>query len=763
MSQIKQFVPKAELDATQQIKAFVAHAKFNYMGVLGLNSNAFDNNVWTVDLRTLGSKRAKNAHLKFTRFEMEAKKGGDEPEHTQVIDEPFLSYLKSLLLHRLVVAPTQSLSDLGVVLRSIEAAARHRMGESISLVMLNIDDFRYASKLVSKDLEGSEYRRGLMLEFFVNYINKYNLASKPIHWKNPFRKLKEHRLSITPEAEKRRQERMPSGVAIRSIIQMAMWTIDGELAEHLPVATYDENGEQIKINGDYGASTYGPLILGHALCALGANCRVSELALMPQNPESFTITKGELDSEGVAEDEDRFALKWTPVKGGAPMVKPFSSHFAPMVELIIDRLKSFSAEPRRVARHYELNPKKLFLPDDLEYLRSHKWLSSEEVSSIAGIGPRAVAEWAKRNNVEYREVEAAQIGKIKFEYSFSSLEQALIRKLPLGFPYLIGDLKYSDAIFTCFYNQPAATYNTCRVLPAIFQQAHFENSIGIRETEADHKTIFDVYNFFESDGSRINVNTHDFRGFWHTQLKHAGVSEVIAAYAAGRADLKQNEYYDKRSPFKMAKEAFDIVDLSSSKNFEFSGLALVHEALSSNLKIESQGEQSIVSFSKNSIVTLNNESNVFDVQGCHINDYGICGHNYISSGCPRFMKCLECDDLHCIKGIKEFQVNATVKAEKLKLLIEEYIAQVTDDVKQDIKGADTWLNSAQSQLSKLNWLIDDFYNNPSVPEGAMVQFAPDLKNTSMLAETIIERTALLIEKRNSNGNFSFGMYSVNHE
>lgn len=127
------------------------------------------------------------------------------------------------------------------------------------------------------------------------------------------------------------------------------------------------------------------------------------------------------------------------------------------------------------------------------------------------------------------------------------------------------------------------------------------------------------------------------------------------------------------------------------------------------------------------------------------------------------MKCLECDDLHCIKGIKEFQVNATVKAEKLKLLIEEYIAQVTDDVKQDIKGADTWLNSAQSQLSKLNWLIDDFYNNPSVPEGAMVQFAPDLKNTSMLAETIIERTALLIEKRNSNGNFSFGMYSVNHE
>lgn len=756
MTNIRKFVPKEEFDANQRIEKFISHAKYNYMGVLGLSDDKFDKNTWSFDLRILGGKRPKQSHIKFNRFENEAKRGGEsEIELEHLINEPLASYFKALLLHRLVIAPTQLISDLNIIIRALEFAIRERLADSASPVLFETADFIRASKLATEGAEASAYRRGMLIEKFVDIINELKLNSKAIEWSNGLKKPIEQALSISSEAEKRRQQKMPSDISIRSILQMAMWCLDGELADHLPVSSFNSNGEEISYKGHYGNQTYGPLVLGHALCALGLNCRVAELALMPFNPESFTITKGELDADGVAEDEDRFALKWIPVKGGKPMVKPFAKAFSPLVELVIRQLKEFSEEPRRVARHYEIHPNTLYLPKDLEYLRAKQWLSSEEVSSIAGLAPRSVAFWSKGKSIEYREIEATQPGKIRFEYSFSDIERALISELPIGFPYLNGALKYSEAMFACFDKQTAATYNTCRVIPSVFKPANFENSIGIRATESHHKTIFDVFNFYEEDGSRITINTHDFRMFWHTQLKHEGVSELIAAYAAGRADPNQNEHYLGTDPFAVSKNSFDIVDLSRTKNFEFSGLALVHEALSSSVKHDSKGRQSIVSFSKNSIVTFDKKSEIFDIQGCHMSHYGICGHNYASSGCQKFLDCLSCSDLHCIKGIKQFQENAIVKAKNLKALIQEYMEQVAVDVEDEVPDSDNWLLMAKTQLEKLEWLINDFYNNPIVPAGSVVQLSADKRNTSMLAESIIDEVGILITNRDSGPKLGF--------
>lgn len=755
MTNIRKFVPKDELDANVRIEKFISHAKHNYMGVIGLNADKFEKGTWSFDLRILGGKRPKNSHIKFNRFENEAKRGGSEINTEHLITEPIASYFKALLLHRLIIAPTQLISDLNIIIRALEFALRERLADSATPVLLESDDFDRASILVTEGADASAYRRGVFIEKFVEIINELNLTPKAIKWSNPFQKPVEHGLSISKEAENRRQEKMPSDISIRSILQMAIWCLDGDLADHLPVVSFNAEGEQVIHRGEYGNQTYGPLVLGHALCALGLNSRVAELSLMPFNPESFTITKGELDSDGVAEDEDRFALKWVPVKGGSPMVKPFAKAFAPLVELIVRKLKEFSEEPRRIAKHYEKHPDTLYLPEDMEYLRAKKWLSSDDVSIIAGLEPRSVAYWSKDKAIEYREVDASQPGKVKFEYLFADVERAMVNELPSGFPYLNGSLKYSEAMFVCFNKQAAATYNTCRVIPSVFKPAHFENSIGIRVTEGHHKTIFDIFNFYEEDGSRININTHDFRMFWHTQLKHEGVSELIAAYAAGRADPNQNEHYEGMEPFAIAKKSFDVVDLSKSKDFEFGALALVHEALSCSVKHDSKGKQSVVSFSKNSIVTFNKDSEGFDIQGCHMTDYGICGHNYASSGCQKFLDCLSCDELHCIKGIKEFELNAVVKAVKLKAQLREYMEQVSSDVEDDIPHADKWLDMAKAQLNKLEWLINDFYKDPSVPSGAVVQLSADMKNTSMLAESIIEGAGVLINARDSKSRLGF--------
>ena len=79
MAHIVRFVPKDELDSIQQLQEFIEHARNCYMGIIGLSKEDFDKSVWTIDLRLLGQKREKNAHLKFTKHEEDVARGAIPP------------------------------------------------------------------------------------------------------------------------------------------------------------------------------------------------------------------------------------------------------------------------------------------------------------------------------------------------------------------------------------------------------------------------------------------------------------------------------------------------------------------------------------------------------------------------------------------------------------------------------------------------------------------------------------------------------------
>lgn len=748
MNNISKFIPKGLIETKANIEDFITYARNNYMSVIGLCPKDFDLPIWSFDLKLLGSKRAKNAHVKFAKLEFKAPRGGGiELQAEILINENFRNFLKALFLHRLLVEPTQLISDLEVVLRNLEFAVRTRIKHEPLPEDLILDDVHFAAANYSKDAPESAYRRSVLMCSYLAYINECSLAVKKIRWSNPFSKPISKRMDMSAEAAKKRQEKMPSLRSLHVILQMAIWALEDQLDKQLPIVEKSLGRRNVAVDLTKANETFAPRVLGIALSVLGLNCRISELVHMPSNPESFTLSKGELDDDGVPEDEDRFALKWLPVKGGNPMVKPFAKNIAPLVELIINKLKSISQGPRELALYYEKNPQRLYLPENLEYLRSKQWLSQEMLSLIIGVLPRGVLSWAKSNSIEMVQVPAKQPGRFKFVYSFKSVESYLLSLLPKSFPYINGNLKYSNAMFTSFYKQSAYNYKTCYVMIDYFDQQVFEKSIGLKDSEPDHKTIFEYFGFYEENADFINLDTHEFRHLWQTLLKHAGVSESIAAYAAGRRDKRQNANYDERPPKPAAELSFSIIDKTKSGDFKYSALAIAHEVLSIAVKAESLGTESIVSYGKNSIVTFGKENGSFNVQGCHMTEYGVCRHNYVSSGCPKFKQCLECDELYCIKGIKSFEYNARVKAEELRKNLVEYKKYLLEDKADEVDGVDKWLSLTTKQLAKLDLLINDFFNNSSVPLGSVVQVSPELQGTSALADALVQRLGELMINR----------------
>ncbi|WP_274009313.1 hypothetical protein [Vibrio parahaemolyticus] len=63
----------------------------------------------------------------------------------------------------------------------------------------------------------------------------------------------------------------------------------------------------------------------------------------------------------------------------------------------------------------------------------------------------------------------------------------------------------------------------------------------------DRKSIFDYYNLFEDDGSRINIKKNVPRHNINTFLAIAGVTDHIQAILMGRVDITQNKHYQHQA------------------------------------------------------------------------------------------------------------------------------------------------------------------------------------------------------------------------
>lgn len=123
--------------------------------------------------------------------------------------------------------------------------------------------------------------------------------------------------------------------------------------------------------------------------------------------------------------------------------------------------------------------------------------------------------------------------------SFAEIETVLLSMLPSGFPILSDELglTFSEALCVLPFNFFHSTRSDYRSVIMAVSSNDLNARLGGR-SDTGIKSIFQAYEFYEDDGSDININTHQFRHYLNAlAAQTGGVSELDIAKWSGRESL----------------------------------------------------------------------------------------------------------------------------------------------------------------------------------------------------------------------------------
>lgn len=499
MADIIVFTPKAELDAEENLRGFIAMCK-NQLTIFGADLQ-FDDVMWDVtdalQLKSMGRKRTR------ITFSSMATANSDNPSP---MAEPFASFAKAYIRYMQGMRPTKIIAGRVAALRALEAAITEMHTEQSLTSQMDAAAFNRAAQLIKEHFSAdTAYRNGAQLELISDFITNNRLTTIPIQWKNPIRR-PNGTARVGKEFDERRANKMPSTAAL----------------EALPKA--------------FRMATEPSDVIYSSIAAIlcSAPDRVNEVLLLPADCEVHQKNR---------DGSMAYGLRWWPAKGADPMVKWVVPSMVEVVKEAISRIRNITAEARTIAAWYEKHPSKIFLPTEIEYLRHKEYLTTQEAGSVLyewELGKGKSLIWCKTNGVS-----TSKDSKGGYLIKFADLETALLSKLPEGFPFLNRELglKFSDALFSFkmnALNSNKAAFNSLLETVTINQ---VNTGLGAR-AEHGFASVFSKLGLTEPDGSPIKVTTHQFRHYLNTLAQAGGMSQLDIAKWSGRKDINQNNAYD---------------------------------------------------------------------------------------------------------------------------------------------------------------------------------------------------------------------------
>lgn len=511
MSDLILFKPKAELDASENLRGFINSCR-NDLTVFGADL-PFDENVWditdSINLKGHGNKRHR---LVFSNL---ATVNDNAPDS---MAEPFLSFAKAYFRYMQGFRPIAGTGPRLVALRVLEAALKENGGDAdptrSDILIFN----RAAQMIVDKYSDAAAYRMGGQLEMLADFLADNKLTTIPARWRN-FIKRPGDAVRVGKEFDERRKDKMPSQAALDAlphIFRNAVESIDVIVSS-----------------------------VAAMLCA--SPDRISELLSLPLDCE--------VRQKNSKTGDEAYGLRWWPAKGAEPMIKWVVPSMASVVQEAIGKIRKLTDESRRIAKWYEDNPGQIYLVGEHEYLRGQEWVSMQELSDILGlIGKASANAWCKTNLIAIIKHEGRDFIR------FADVEKAVAGMLPRDFPLLDKENghKYSESLFVLRVNELHAqrgTYN-CMIEPISINQIN--TGLGGR-AEHGFASIFSRFGFVEPDGSPINISTHQFRHYLNTLAQAGGLSQLDIAKWSGRKDVRQNAAYDHVTPGQMVQKIRDAI------------------------------------------------------------------------------------------------------------------------------------------------------------------------------------------------------------
>ncbi|MGJ0319692.1 hypothetical protein [Aliarcobacter cryaerophilus] len=663
MSQSKYYCVNENFSSEEVLFDFINMAK-NDLEIFGKDLD-FDSNIWDITETNPGKQNTRQ-NIIFSNLKCSKEFNRFTVDNIIPLKEPFLSFTKAYLRYKQAMEPVNSLTYLIASMRLLEQALIE-MTQTANPLNITTDILNRAISIGKENfMDGVVYRQGAFLQKVARFISEKRISKIPIDWRNSAKRPNDTQ-RVGKKADDRRNEKMPSKRALEALPEIFLKATEPK----------------------------DILITSIIAILFGAPNRIGEVLLLQEYCE--VIQKG---SDG----KEQYGLSWYPQKGATPMIKWIIPSMVDVVKKAINQIRELTNEARKVAKWYEINPKSLYLVEELEYLRTKKTITSKEASLIIfniENNPYMTSIY-KTLGVEYN-IENIKIGGYKSQpikkttVLFKDLESAIIKLLPKDFPYINKEkgFKYSETLLIQRLNE--YNYQKSTLLPSIdcFSTGFINDALGGREN-IFKSSIFEKFGYKEPDGSAIKVTTHQFRHYLNTLAQKGGASQLDIAKWSGRKEVSQNRAYDHVTADEM--------------------LLLVQNAVGNEEMLMSQLNN--IEGIKKKVVISRDEYAQLKVRTAHKTDFGVCIHDFSMMPCQLHMDCLNCTEQVCIKGDKIS--NERIRQRKIE--VEEALEIAKKAEQEGHVGANRWIKHQTIELEKLTQLCDIF-DNENVIDGTLIQIS----------------------------------------
>jgi len=484
------------------------------------------------------------------------------------------------------------------------------------------------------------YAVGALLEEVSNFVDDHRLTNTRINFRNPI-KYPPSGDGLDQESQAKGLEKMPSSRALEALA----------LASSKPL---NEN-EQILLRV-IDLFVVGGFRAGEGL-TIPLDCWVEELAL-GEGGRSI------LDSTN-KEPIKRCGLRYSPEKGGEPIVKWLPDHAVPLAKRAVDDLGRLCGEARKQAGKLEKTPNRVPLPG---FHNPNDLLDRKQIAEITGlVYPGAVGAFV-RNSLRLKPADkrcTRTNGRRANLYRVGDIESALLT--------MRGQLEVvratsgrvqmlSESLCVMFCNQFRSKESSLRLLPELIGYKQLTVALGNDDAVL---SIFSRRGLVEADNSPIRIRSHAFRHWLNTLADRGGLSDLELALWMGRRDPRQNAAYKHGTVAQRVEWAREAI----KDGRLYGDIADIYNGMNDPV----EKEEFLETF----------------VSVAHFTPYGVCLHDFALEPCRYHLNCLSgCGEYARTNGDKEERSNLR----QLRVFTERQLKMAEQAMTNAEYGASNWVD-----------------------------------------------------------------------
>ncbi len=231
------------------------------------------------------------------------------------------------------------------------------------------------------------------------------------------------------------------------------------------------------------------------------------------------------------------------------------------------------------------------------------------------------------------------------------------------------------------------------------------NEVNARLGSRASSSLFERMGLRYSDGTPIELTSHQLRHWLSTMSERAGMDDYTLAQWAGRARVADNRHYDHRSPEERLESARALLPMQPAPLLE----RIKHRQPVTYLELG------------------------VDRPGtAKATFYGMCVHDYAMAPCQKQRECMTCKEHVCIKGDH-------VTLERILLLeaqTEALLQQAQKAHEDGDFGADRWVDNHKWKLAHVR-AMRMALEHPGVQKGAVIRI-PDEHDPSPVRRALMD-------------------------